>query len=117
MILVRETEAMLGNASPRKPERADALEIVDARDLAGRMARQRERQFVALDAAAIVADTAQLRAAILDLDLDALGAGVEAVLDQLLEHRGGPFDDLAGGDLVNELLGKNADRHQEVGGS
>ena len=38
--------------------------------------------------------------------------GVEAVLDQLLERRGGPLDDLARRDLVDQLVGKRPDnRH------
>ena len=32
------------------------------------------------------------------------GAGVERVLDELLDDRGGPLDDLAGGDAVDDLL-------------
>ena len=34
---------------------------------------------------------------------DAAGAGVERVLDQLLDDRGRPLDDFAGGDLVGEV--------------
>ena len=36
-------------------------------------------------------------------------AGVERVLEQLLDHRGGPLHHFAGGDLVGDLIGKNAD--------
>src|SRR3546814_5760237 len=44
--------------------------------------------------------------------LDPAGTGVEAVLDQLLDHRGRQLDDLAGSDLVDEFGGKQADeRH------
>ena len=113
---MRETEAMLGSASPRKPSVADALEVVDGGDLAGRVTRQRERQLIALDAAAVVAHAAQSRAALFDLDLDAARAGIEAVLDQLLEHGRRALDDLAGGDLMDELFGKDADRHRRGAG-
>ena len=37
------------------------------------------------------------------------GTGIEAVLDQFLDHRGRALDDLAGGDLVDEFGGKQAD--------
>jgi hypothetical protein len=106
---MRATEAMLGNAA--EAERSDALEIVDGRDLAGRVPRQRQPQLVALDSAAIVANPAQPHAALFDLDLDAARAGVDAVLDQLLEHGRRTLDDLAGRDLVDELFGQDADRH------
>ena len=75
------------------------------------MPRQRHRQLAGGDAAAIVAHPHQSDAAALDVDLDARRAGVECVLDELLDHRGGPLDHLAGGDLVDELAGKNADPH------
>ncbi len=40
-----------------------------------------------------------------------LRAGVEGVLDQLLDDRGGALDHLAGGDLVDEFAGKDTDGH------
>jgi len=42
-----------------------------------------------------------------------VAAGIEGVLDELLDDRGRPFDHLAGGDLVDELTGKNADGHAD----
>ena len=45
----------------------------------------------------------QRAAGLLELDGDVARAGVERVLDQLLDHRGGPLDHLAGGDLVGDL--------------
>ena len=53
-----------------KAERADALEVVDRRDLAGRVPGEREQQLVALDADAVVAHAAQPHAALFDLDFD-----------------------------------------------
>ena len=98
---MRDTDAMLGSASPRKPERAYGLEVVDAADLAGRVARQRQYQFVGRNADAVVTHAAQLGAAFFDLDLDRAGARVETVLDQFLDHGRRALDDLAGGDLVH----------------
>jgi hypothetical protein len=46
--------------------------------------------------------------------VDARGAGVEAVLDQLLGDRGGTFHHLAGGDLVDQLVGQDTDRHRGI---
>ena len=41
------------------------------------------------------------------LDRDVARAGVEAVFEQFLERRGGPFDDFAGGDLVDQQIGQD----------
>ena len=40
-----------------------------------------------------------------DVDGDLAGAGVEAVLDQFLDDGCGALDDLAGGDLVDQVIG------------
>ncbi len=95
-----------------KAERADAFEILERGDLARRMRGDRERKVIRLDAGAVVAHADQPRAAGFDIDLDAPSAGIEAVLDELLDDRRRPFDDLAGGDLVDELGGQLTDaRH------
>ena len=39
-------------------------------------------------------------------------AGVERVLDQLLDDRGRPLDDLAGGDLIGKVEREAVDRHR-----
>jgi len=66
---------------------------------------------LARNAGAVVADANQLASALLQRDLHAAGPGVETVLDQFLDHRGRPFDDLAGGDLVDEVVRQGLDRH------
>ena len=71
-------------------------------ELAGGVAGEGERQVVGMDAAAVIDDADQLGAALLDLDVDARAAGVDAVFQQLLDDAGGPFDDLAGGDLGDD---------------
>ena len=50
----------------------------------------------------VVADPDEAAAAVLQIDLDAFRAGVQRVLDQLLDHGSGALDDLAGGDLIGE---------------
>src|SRR5690606_14558356 len=92
-------------------ERRDLLEIVDRRDLARRMARQRERELLPFDPRPVIANAAQTHAAIFDLHLDALRTGIDAVLHELLDYGCRSFDDLARRDLMNELLGKNSDGH------
>ena len=95
-----------------EPERAHRLEVLDAADLAGGMAGERERQLGGRDAGPVVTHPDQLGAAALDLDLDRTRAGVEAVLDQFLDHRRRALDHLAGRDLVDELLGQDTDGHR-----
>ena len=102
-----------GDAQPRhrtdrwqrlaaKSKRCNRLEILERGDLAGGVALHGERQLVGLDADAIVAHPHQAEAALLDVDLDAPRAGIERVLDQLLDDGGRPLDDLAGGDLIDQ---------------
>jgi len=76
------------------------------------MTRQRELRIGAAHARAVVADSNQALPAILDVDADRAGAGIECVLDQLLHHRRGPLDHLAGGDLVCDLGGQDRDRRR-----
>ena len=61
---------------------------------------------------AVVADADQREAAGGGDDLDLAGAGVERVLDELLDHARGTLDHLAGGDAVDGLGAQLADdRH------
>ncbi len=94
-----------------KSERGDGFEVVEAGNLARGVTRQGQLEFVAFDALAVIADPHQLLSAGDDLDLHGLGAGVEAVLDQFLDHRGRALDDLAGSDLVDEVTGELLDGH------
>ena len=78
------------------------------------MARDRERQVLALDAGAVVGDADALDAAAGEVDVDLRRARVERVLEQLLQRRRRPLDDLAGGDLVDQQVGQRADRAASV---
>jgi hypothetical protein len=82
-----------------KPQARHLFEVGQAGDLAGGVTGQGEREFVARDAAAVVTHPDALDAALLQIDLDIGGAGVEAVFENFLQGRGGAFDHLAGGDL------------------
>src|SRR5262249_43378190 len=79
-----------------------AAEVLDTRQLAGGVAGQGQRQVVRLDAAAVIDHPDEVEAAVADLGVDACGAGVDGVLQQLLEDAGRSLDDLAGGDLADE---------------
>jgi hypothetical protein len=82
------------------------LQVVEAGDLAGGVALEGQRQLVLGDAAAVVGHPDAPHAALFELHVDGRRAGVHGVFEHFLEHRGGPFDHLAGGDLVDEVVGR-----------
>ena len=45
-------------------------------------------------------------------NLDRTGTGVDRIFNQFLDHAGGPFDHLAGCDLVDHLFAKLPDLHE-----
>src|SRR5439155_6627092 len=55
-------------------------------------------------------------AALFEVEGDAGGAGVQGVLDEFLDDRGGAFDDLARGDLVGDEGGEGLDAGLGEGG-
>ena len=108
----RATAAIDDSASPRKPSVRHALEIVEGAELRGRVAVEREHHVVAVHPGAVVVDRDPSLAAGVERDRDARGAGVERVLDQLLDHRRRTLDDLAGGDLAHQPVVEESDlRH------
>jgi hypothetical protein len=68
-----------------------------------------EHCIIAHHAVAVVGNFQETSAARFDVDGDAFGAGVNCVLDQLLGYRSGTLDDFTGGDLVGNVIGKEAD--------
>jgi hypothetical protein len=77
------------------------------------MPRERQRQLACGDAATVIAHPHQSDSAALDVDFDARGTRIQAVLDELLDDRCRPFDHLTGGNLVDELAGQYSDGHGE----
>ena len=105
-----------GQRLAAKAEGGDGEQIVGGAQLGGGVALEGQQRVVAIHAVAVVGDADEPAPAGFDLDADAGGAGVERVLQQLLHHRGGPVHHLAGGDLVGNLVGKNADAaHKTLG--
>ena len=94
-----------------EPQRGYRGKIVSTGDLAGGVARHRELQLGGGNSAAVVADARETHAARFDFDFDTLRAGVEAVFNQLLDDGRRPLDDLAGRDLIDEVVVEDADRH------
>ena len=114
---VREQQRDLGDrrdAGKRlaaEAERRDTIEVVGGADLAGRMAQEGDAHLVRGDAAAVVLHADQTAAALAHLDPNVGRAGVQAVLDQLLDGRRGTLDHLAGGDLVGDFGREDSNRH------
>ena len=83
-------------------ERADG-EQVFLGQLRGGVPFHRQHQIVGRHAATIVGDADQRQAARCGDNLDLAGAGIERVLDQLLDDAGRPLHHLARGDTVDRL--------------
>ena len=75
------------------------------------MALDRQRQLLGRHAEPVIDHLDQIAPAVLEGHLDARGAGIDGVLHQLLHRRSRPLDDLAGGDAVDDIGRKEADRH------
>ena len=94
-----------------KAERSELLEIIQGGDLARGMACERQVKLIGRDAVTVVANADQADSAVLDVDGEALRAGVESVLDELLDHGRRALDDLARSDLVDERALEDPDGH------
>ena len=105
-----ETLAMDGTASPRNPKvfnRSRSTPFQPSLLVAWRSGESSASSFdMPLP---IVLDADQAASAVAELDLDAGRAGIERILDQFLHDRRGAFNHLAGGDLIGNPVGKNAD--------
>src|SRR5439155_1506018 len=64
-------------------------------------------------AAAVIGHADQVRPALLHVDVDARGPGVDAVFQQLLEDAGRALDHFAGGDLGDDGLRQLLDTRHE----
>jgi hypothetical protein len=90
-------------------EGGNRLQVGKIADLTGGVARERQGQVLHRDAGAVVTHPQELDPSLPDLDLDAVGAGVEGIFDQLLGHGGGALHHLPGGDLIDQLNGEQLD--------
>ena len=98
-----------GQRLAAKAQGRDAEQVVGVADFRSGVALEGEHGVVVQHAAAVVDDLDELLAARLDVDADAMGAGIERVLQQLLHHRCRALHDLAGSDLVGDIFGENVD--------
>ena len=68
------------------------------------MTGEGQRQVIAREARAVVGDADEIKAAAHQVNANLARACVDGILDQLLDDRGRPLDDLAGGDLGGDIL-------------
>ena len=78
------------------------------------MPLHRQREIGRGHALAVVGNPDEPPPAAIGEHVDAAGAGVERVLDQFLHHARRTFHHFAGGDAVDNRLGKLADRHAQL---
>jgi len=97
-----------------KPERRDAFQVGGPSELARRMARERQTEFLARDPRAIVEYFDRVESAARDRDGDPPRARVERVFDQFLNDRKRPFDDLARGDLPDRRFVEKPDHEGKL---
>ena len=95
-----------------KAEGAEVIQIVERDDLRGRMPLERHQRAFAAHAVAVVDDRDPIQAAAFDFDADRARTGIERVLDELFDHDAGRSNDLAGGDLIAQLRGQEANGRQ-----
>ncbi len=85
----------------------DRVDLV-AGQLGGGVALERQRDVGRRHAAAVVGDLDPGKTALAQRHRDPLGAGVDRILDQLLQRTGRSFHHFTGGDAVDEVLGQAA---------
>ena len=93
-------------APRRESHRRHRFQFGQRADLAGGVARQRQRQFLGRNAAAVVGHGDAADAAAFQPHFDGARAGVDRVLQHFLEHGCRPLDDLAGRDLTDQQVGQ-----------
>ena len=79
------------------------------------MAQNGKREILGIHSATVVLDQDEIGTACGCRNIDAGGAGIERVLDQLLDRTRGPLDHLARGDSVDRALGETTDTRTRVG--
>src|SRR6266851_2927151 len=98
-----------GQRFATKSERGDADEIGRRANLARGVTLQGELRILAIHPRTVVAHADQRLAAVLELDPYGVRAGIEGILDELLDDRCGTLDDLAGGNLIGDIPGEQLD--------
>src|SRR5690606_2272916 len=99
----------VGEGLAAKTHRGHMFQIFERRDFARGVAPQGQGKLVGWNAAAVVAHGNAADATAVEPHLDGTGTGIKRVFEQFLEHRRRPVNDLAGGNLADEQVGKRGD--------
>ena len=91
-----------------KAKGVQPVEVGRLHQLAGGVSLKRHQGVVLGHATAVVLDADQAASAVAELDLDAGGTGIEGILHQFLHDRRGTLNHFAGGDLVGNPVGEDA---------
>ena len=78
------------------------------------MAFKCQRRFGGRDTPAVIGDAQQAAPSFADFDANLRGPRIDAVLDQLFDYVGRPFDNLAGCNLSGHLGWQNSDGHSTI---
>jgi hypothetical protein len=89
--------------------RGDALQVAEVANLARGVPREGKGELLARDACAVVVHLHAPHAAFFERHRDGAGAGVDAVLDQLLQDGSRALHNLAGGDLAHQQIRQHLD--------
>ena len=95
-----------GQRLPAKTERADMLQVVDLRHFTGSMTLQGQLQFIAGNAAAVVSHANELEPAIRQVNANLRSSGIDTILNEFFNNRGGPLNDLARGNFRGNIRRK-----------
>ena len=98
-----------GQGFAAKAHGLDGEEVGLGADLARGMALERERRLLRRHALPVVRHPDGAPPGLLNVHRHASGPGVDGVLHQFLHHGGGPLDDFAGGDLVDDVAREDRD--------
>ena len=98
-----------GEGLAAKAHGADGLQARLVTELGGGVAHEGDARVLGGHALAVVLDSYIGRAAVADLDGNAVGACVKGVLHELLDDGGGALHHLAGGDHIRHVRGEDVD--------
>ena len=84
-----------------KPERADAVKILGGPQLARGVGGDRQRQFIRLDATAVIDNADERDAPLFKVNINPRGSGVEGVFQEFLDDACRPLNDFAGGNSIH----------------
>ena len=98
-----------GESFAAKAEAGDGIEVRERGHLARRVAHEGERELVRRDPITVVADTDRCPPRSPHVDADSSCFGVDGVLDQLFDNRGGTFDHFTGRDRIRDLGRQDVD--------